>query len=225
MTLETWLLFSGAALVVILIPGPLSLLMISNSLNYGLRRSYPAFLGGVFASICLLSASALGLGALLLASEQLFSALKIVGALYLFYLAWQSWQQSRQPSQGAVVPQPPTVPRFRALFGRAFVLGASNPKDILFFVAFFPQFIHVLFFAAFLPQFLSAQQAFLPQLLIMIATWTVLDLLCKLAYGLGAHGAARYLRSGAGQSWFNRVSAALFGCAGLASLMKVRGSV
>ena len=212
MTLETWLLFSGAALVVILIPGPLSLLMISNSLNYGLRRSYPAFLGGVFASICLLSASALGLGALLLASEQLFSALKIVGALYLFYLAWQSWQQSRQPSQGAVVPQTPTVPRFRALFGRAFVLGASNPKDILFF-------------AAFLPQFLNAQQAFLPQLLIMIAPWTVLDLLCKLAYGLGAHGAARYLRSGAGQSWFNRVSAALFGGAGAVSLIGARGSL
>ena len=196
MNLDTWLLFSGAALVVILIPGPLSLLMISNSLNYGLRRSYPAFLGGVFASICLLSASALGLGALLLASEQLFSALKIVGALYLFYLAWQSWQQSRQPAHGAEVPQAPPVPRFRALFGRAFVLGASNPKDILFFAAF------------------------LPQLLIMIATWTVLDLLCKLAYGLGAHGAARYLRSGAGQSWFNRISAALFGGAATAALLK-----
>src|SRR5471030_128815 len=195
MSLETWLLFSGAALVVILIPGPLSLLMISNSLNYGLRRSYPAFLGGVIASICLLSASALGLGALLLASEQLFSALKIVGALYLFYLAWKSWQQSRQPSHGAEVPVAAPVPRFRALFGRAFVLGASNPKDILFFAAF------------------------LPQLLVMIATWTVLDLLCKLAYGLGAHGAARYLRSGKGQSWFNRVSAALFGGAGAASLL------
>ena len=212
MNLDTWLLFSGAALIVILIPGPLSLLMISNSLNYGLRRSYPAFLGGVFASICLLSASALGLGALLLASEQLFSALKIVGAVYLFYLAWQSWQQSRQPSQGAVVPAAAATPRFRTLFGRAFVLGASNPKDILFFTAF-------------LPQFLSSQQAFLPQLLIMIATWTVLDLLCKLAYGLGAHGAARYLRSGAGQSWFNRVSAALFGCAGAMSLIGASGSV
>ncbi|WP_248751804.1 LysE family translocator [Pseudomonas sp. MWU15-20650] len=207
MTLETWLLFSGAALIVILIPGPLSLLMISNSLNYGLRRSYPAFLGGVFASICLLSASALGLGALLLASEQLFSALKVVGAAYLFYLAWQSWQQSRQPSQGAVVPAAAATPRFRTLFGRAFVLGASNPKDILFF-------------AAFLPQFLNSQQPFLPQLLTMIATWTVLDLLCKLAYGLGAHGAARYLRSGSGQSWFNRISAALFGGAGIASLIK-----
>lgn len=211
MTLETWLLFSGAALVVILIPGPLSLLMISNSLNYGLRRSYPAFLGGVFASICLLSASALGLGALLLASEQVFSALKVAGAIYLFYLAWQSWQQSRLPVRAAEVPQTPAVPRFRALFGRAFVLGASNPKDILFF-------------AAFLPQFLSSRQPFLPQLLIMIATWTLLDLLCKLIYGLGAHGAARYLRSGAGQSWFNRVSAGLFGCAGLASLLKAKGS-
>ena len=212
MNLDTWLLFSGAALVVILIPGPLSLLMISNSLNFGLRRSYPAFLGGVFASICLLRASALGLGALLLASEQLFSALKIVGALYLFYLAWQSWQQSRLPSAGAEVPQSPAVPRFGALFGRAFVLGASNPKDILFF-------------AAFLPQFLSAEQAFLPQLLIMIATWTVLDLLCKLAYGLGAHGAARYLRSGSGQSWFNRTSAALFGGAGAMALINAKGSI
>lgn len=212
MTIETWLLFSGAALVVILIPGPLSLLMISNSLNYGLRRSYPAFLGGVFASICLLSASALGLGALLLASEQVFSALKIVGALYLFYLAWQSWQQSRQPAEAANVPQVACTPRFRVLFGRAFVLGASNPKDILFF-------------AAFLPQFLSPEHAFLPQLLTMIATWTALDLLCKLGYGLGAQGAARYLRSGSGQSWFNRTSAALFGCAGVASLIKVRATI
>lgn len=206
MSLETWLLFSAAALVVILIPGPLSLLMIGNSLNYGLRRSYPAFLGGVSASICLLSASALGLGALLMASQQWFNALKIAGALYLFYLAWQSWQQSRQPPQAANVPDAMPAPRFGTLFWRAFALGASNPKDILFF-------------AAFLPQFLSAEQPLLGQLLILIATWTVLDLLCKLAYGLGAHGAAGYLRSGRGQSWFNRISAGLFGGAGAASLL------
>ena len=109
------------------------------------------------------------------------------------------------------MPNALPAPRFAALFGRAFVLGASNPKDILFF-------------AAFLPQFLNSQHAFVPQLLSMIATWAVLDLLCKLAYGLGAHSAARYLRSGAGQSWFNRVSAALFSCAGIASLIKVRAS-
>ncbi|HXR01067.1 MAG TPA: LysE family translocator [Pseudomonas sp.] len=206
MSLETWLLFSGAALVVILIPGPLSLLMIGNSLNYGLLRSYPAFLGGVCASICLLSASALGLGALLMASEQVFSALKIVGGLYLFYLAWQSWRQSRQPASAAQVPAAQSNPRFASLFGRAFVLGASNPKDILFF-------------AAFLPQFLKADQPFVGQLITMIISWTLLDLACKLFYGLSAQGAARYLRSGKGQSWFNRVSAGLFGAAGTAALL------
>jgi threonine/homoserine/homoserine lactone efflux protein len=206
MTLETWLLFSGAALVVILIPGPLSLLMIGNSLNYGLLRSYPAFLGGVCASICLLSASALGLGALLLASEQLFSALRIVGGLYLFYLAWQSWKQSRQPASAAEVPETLRTPAFGSLFWRAFVLGASNPKDILFF-------------AAFLPQFLKADQPFFGQLITMIITWTVLDLSCKLFYGLSARSAARYLRTGKGQTWFNRISAGLFGTAGTVALI------
>ncbi|MBS7660811.1 LysE family translocator [Pseudomonas lalucatii] len=206
MSLETWLLFASAALVVILIPGPLSLLMVSNSLNYGLRRSLPAFLGGVCASICLLSASALGLGALLLASEQLFSILKLIGALYLFYLAWQSWQQSRQAARPTQAEEQPVNPSFRSMFWKAFGLGASNPKDILFF-------------AAFLPQFLSADRPLLGQLLLLILTWTVLDLGCKLFYGLGARGAARYLRSGKGQAWFNRISAGLFAGAGTASLL------
>lgn len=206
MSLETWLLFASAALVMILIPGPLSLLMISNSLNYGVRRSWPAFVGGVSASICLLSASALGLGALLLASEQLFGLLKIIGALYLFYLAWQSWQESRRSQSGPSAITAEVSPRFCQLFWHAFGLGASYPKDILFF-------------AAFLPQFLNAERPFMPQLLAMILTWAMLDLCCKLAYGFGAHGAARYLRTGKGQVWFNRISAALFGRAGTASLL------
>jgi threonine/homoserine/homoserine lactone efflux protein len=206
MTLEIWLLFAGAALVVILIPGPLSLLMISNSLNYGVRGSWPAFVGGVTASIALLSASALGLGALLMASERLFSALKLVGALYLFYLAWLSWQEARQAPAAREIESPALAPRFSRLFGRAFILGGSNPKDILFF-------------AAFLPPFLSASQPLLPQLLVMVVTWAVLDLCCKLAYGLGAQGTARYLRTGKGHVWFNRTSAALFGGAGAASLL------
>lgn len=206
MSLETWLLFGSAALIVILIPGPLSLLMVSNSLNYGLRRSLPAFLGGVSASICLLSASALGVGGLLLASEQLFSLLKIIGALYLFHLAWQSWQASRQAAKAVNADEQPVDPGFRSMFWKAFGLGASNPKDILFFTAF-------------LPQFINADKPMPSQLLLMIATWALLDLSCKLFYGLSAQGAARYLRSGKGQLWFNRVSAALFGGAGAASLL------
>lgn len=207
MSFETWLLFTSAALIVIIIPGPLSLLMVSNSLNYGLARSAPAFLGGVSASICLLSASALGLGALLLASETVFSLLKIVGALYLFYLAFVSWQESRQAAKPMrTEDEALTPPSWRSMFLKAFGLGASNPKDILFF-------------AAFLPQFISADQPILKQLMVMIATWAILDLGCKLFYGLSARGAARFLRSGKGQVWFNRISAALFAGAGTASLL------
>lgn len=206
MLLETWLLFSSAALIVILIPGPLSLLMVSNSLNYGLRRSAPAFAGGVSASIGLLSASALGLGALLVASEQLFSTLKLIGALYLFYLAWQSWQASKQAPVSRHTAEATAIPSRRAMFWKAFGLGASNPKDILFF-------------AAFLPQFIRADQPLLGQLLVMILTWALLDLACKLFYGISAQSASHYLKSGRGQTWFNRISAALFGSAAAASLL------
>ena len=206
MSLENWLLFSSAALIVILIPGPLSLLMVSNSLNHGLRRSFPAFLGGVSASLCLLSASALGLGALLLASEQLFNTLKVCGALYLFYLAGQSWAAARQATQPSPRDPAPSNPNWRAMFWQAFGLGASNPKDILFF-------------AAFLPQFISNERPLLPQLLLLSATWLVLDLGCKLLYGLSAQAAAGYLRSGQGQVWFNRTSATLFAGAGTLSLL------
>lgn len=204
MNLNTWSLFTAAALVVILIPGPLSLLMVSNSLNHGIRRSWPAFVGGVSASLCLLSASAMGLGALLAASAQLFQALKVAGALYLFYLAWVSWRQSRQAAMPATLAAPGKG-SVGALFGRAFTLGASNPKDILFF-------------AAFLPQFITAGEPLAPQLAVMIITWAVLDLACKLGYGLLARAAAGYLRSGRGQQWFNRSSAALFAGAGTAAL-------
>ncbi|WP_162868521.1 LysE family translocator, partial [Pseudomonas viridiflava] len=152
--------------------------------------------------ICLLSASALGLGALLLASEKLFSMLKVLGALYLFYLAYQSWQESREAAKPAKADdQPLTAPGRRSMFLKAFGLGASNPKDIQFF-------------AAFLPQFISAEQPMSNQLLMMIATWAALDLGCKLFYGLSARGAATFLRSGKGQVWFNRASAGLFAGAG-----------
>lgn len=204
MNIDTWVLFATAAMVVIVIPGPLSLLMISNSVNLGIRRSWPAFVGGVSASLCLLSASALGLGAVLAASASVFQALKIAGALYLFYLAWVNWRQAAVPAATPVATTYGPVSSI-GLFGRAFTLGASNPKDILFF-------------AAFLPQFIEAGRSLWPQLGAMILTWAVLDLCCKLGYGVLARSAGSYLRSHRGQRMFNRASAALFATAGTVAL-------
>ncbi|UTW02181.1 LysE family translocator [Amphritea atlantica] len=204
MTLETWLLYCSAALLVILIPGPLSLLMMSNSLNFGIRRSYPAFLGGVSASLILLIASATGLGALLLASEQLFTLLRYIGAAYLIWLGYRAWRDAGQTSSDT---QTAASSGRGIMFRRAFTLGISNPKDILFFVAF-------------LPQFMTQESPLLMQLLIMSVSWCVLDLLSKLGYGLAAKVLAPALKKQRNIRRFNRFCGGLFISAG--SLVFIR---
>ncbi len=205
MNIETWLLFCSASMLVILVPGPLSLLMVANSINYGLLRSTPAFIGGVSASLILLTASATGLGALLLASESLFSAIRYAGAAYLIYLGYQAWLSARRAESAGSLKS--SQPGFSSMFWRAFSLGISNPKDILFFVAF-------------LPQFIDPANAFLPQLITMIASWCVLDLVCKLFYGGGAQLLAPWLQKSRGIQIFNRISAGIFVTAGGAVLLK-----
>lgn len=209
MPLETWLLFCSTSLLVILIPGPLSLLMITNSLNHGIIKSTPAFIGGTSASLILLTASATGLGALLMASESLFTAIRYAGALYLIFLGYRTWQDARQcgtnNEQGTTPTE--TAPRVSAMFWRAFSLGISNPKDILFFVAF-------------LPQFIDPQGSMATQLLVMAASWCLLDLASKLLYGCSAKVMAPALRKARNLQRFNRFSAGLFVSAGTAVLFK-----
>ncbi|SIS70423.1 LysE family translocator [Neptunomonas antarctica] len=206
MTLETWLLFCSASVLVILIPGPLSLLMISNSINHGLLRSTPAFIGGVSASLILLTASATGLGALLLASESLFNLIRYAGAAYMLYLGYRAWQDSRQVEASEKDTSAPG-PNVSSMFWRAFTLGISNPKDILFFVAF-------------LPQFISLETSLPSQLLVMIVSWCLLDLACKLFYGCSAKLLAPALSKTRNLRTFNRVSAGIFVSAGTAVLLK-----
>ena len=206
MPLDTWLLFCSASLLVILIPGPLSLLMVANSLNHGLLRSTPAFIGGVSASLILLTASAAGLGALLLASEGLFTLIRYAGAAYLIYLGYRTWQDARETVKSQE-NTPVQAPRFSPMFWRAFSLGISNPKDILFFVAF-------------LPQFMNPQGSLAMQLLVMAGSWCVLDLACKLAYGSTARLLGPALRKGRNLRRFNQFSAGLFVTAGTAVILK-----
>jgi threonine/homoserine/homoserine lactone efflux protein len=206
MTLETWLLFCSASVLVILIPGPLSLLMVSNSINHGLLRSTPAFIGGVSASLILLTASATGLGALLLATESLFNLIRYAGAAYMIYLGYHVWQDTRQ-IKITEESEPAQGPDVSAMFWRAFTLGISNPKDILFFVAF-------------LPQFMNLHTSMASQLLVMTTSWCVLDLICKLLYGSSAKMMAPALGKSRNLRIFNKVSAAIFVSVGTAVLLK-----
>ncbi|WP_422137651.1 LysE family translocator [Endozoicomonas sp. ALC020] len=210
MSIEVWFLYVVSIFVVILIPGPLSLYMVSNSINYGVIRSYPAFLGGTLASSLYLVISATGLGAILTASENMFLILKLMGALYLVYLGVNTIRKSMADTTSKRLNDCSLqFPGFSNLFKKAFLLGASNPKDIIFFMAF-------------LPQFINRDQDLVQQILIIVMTWVVVDLVCKLLYGLLSKSVKPMLSTKKSMLLFERSTGGLYVLAGIAAVLVVK---
>jgi len=139
MPLATLLLFSLVALIAIATPGPTVLLALSNGSRYGVRRSVPGMLGAVASDFVLVGAVALGLGALLAASEFWFGVVKWIGAAYL---AWIGLRMLRS-SGNLVMPggDVDTAPQPRGIFAKSFLVAVTNPKGYLFCGALLPQFI------------------------------------------------------------------------------------
>lgn len=139
MSLATLLVFALVALVAIATPGPTVLLALANGSRYGVRRSVPGMLGAVASDFVLVGAVALGLGALLAASEFWFSVVKWVGAAYL---AWLGVRLLR--SQGGLdLSQAGSAEGVtaRSVFAKSFLVAVTNPKGYLFCSALLPQFI------------------------------------------------------------------------------------
>lgn len=142
MLISTLLVFALVALVAIATPGPTVLLALANGSRYGVRRSLPGMAGAVASDFVLINAVALGLGALLAASEFWFSVVKWVGAAYL---AWLGVRLLR--SQGGLdLPQPMASTTDgatqRGIFAKSFLVAVTNPKGHLFCSALLPQFIY-----------------------------------------------------------------------------------
>jgi threonine/homoserine/homoserine lactone efflux protein len=134
--------FAIAALVLIMLPGPDQALITRNALAGGRYGGLLTMLGGVLGLAVHAGAAALGLSALLLASAKAFTVLKIVGAVYLLWLAAQMlWSATRAP-RPSVDEQAGAVPVRRAGYlWQGFLSNALNPKVALFFVTFLPQFL------------------------------------------------------------------------------------
>lgn len=205
MNAEMMVLYLLAIAVVIAVPGPLSLFMVGNAVQYGVWRSWPGFVGGVLASVSLLLLSALGVGSLLLTSPTLFFVLQLFGACYLLYLGFLTWQGRYRPAQVETGGLQVGV----KLFSKAFLLGISNPKDIIFFLAL-------------LPQFLVSTKPLFPQLVWMVAGWMVVDFFCKLGYGLLASHLLSKIASV--RKFFLMVSALCFFCIGAVLLVQILAS-
>lgn len=133
----TLLAFSAAAAALVLLPGPNLLYIISRGIAQGRRAALASTLGVTAATAVFVVLTALGLTALISSSVVAFSVVKYAGVAYLVYLAVREFR-----SHGRFrLEQPPPVSSRRA-FADAFVVGITNPKVALFFLAFFPQFVH-----------------------------------------------------------------------------------
>lgn len=186
---QTLLIFSIVAFIGIATPGPTVLLALTNGSRYGVRASVSGMVGAVLSDFVLISAVALGLGALLAASEFWFSVVKWVGVVYLAYLGIRLLR-----SKGvAVIPSEANTGQAsgRAIFLRSFLVAVTNPKGYLFF-------------SAFLPQFVIATEPQLPQYAALAVTFAGIDFIVMLAYASAGAQAIRFLRA-KGVLWMERV--------------------
>lgn len=191
MSFDHWLAFVAASAVLVAIPGPTVLLVVSYALGHGRRSATVA--GVALGDFTAMTASMLGLGVLLAASAALFTMLKWIGAAYLVYLGIKLW---RAPVSGEGPGIARTDARPRRILLHAYAVTALNPKSILFFVAF-------------LPQFLDASAPVLPQMALFEASFLLLATLNALAYALMASAARRTIRKPAVQRAVNRIGGSL----------------
>ncbi len=205
MTLELWLTFVAASTALLLILGPTVLLVLSYALSKGRSVALASAAGVALGDLVAMTASLLGLGALVLASATLFTALKWVGAVYLVWLGIRLIRSA--PSQGLAVPAQADIGA-AGVFGHAAAVTALNPKSIAFFIAF-------------VPQFLTADAPLAPQFAILIATFVSLATLNTLAYALLADRLRSVIARPSALTWITRAGGgALIGMGALTATLR-----
>jgi threonine/homoserine/homoserine lactone efflux protein len=195
MSLDLWLVYLAAAIGLSLTPGPNGLLSLTHGACFGLRPTAWTVAGGALGFLTLIAASLAGLGALLAASEAAFTAAKWAGGAYLVYLGVRLWRAPAPVVSAPVAGGPDGAVRPLRLFRQGFLVAVSNPKALIFF-------------AAFLPQFMVPGTSFAAQLLILGGTFVVVEVIYELVLaGLAGRIAPWLGRHG---RWFNRAAGGTF---------------
>lgn len=201
MSLEVWAAFVAASVVLLVIPGPTILLVVSYALGRGWKVAAPVATGVALGDLTAMTLSMLGVGALLAGSAALFTALKWVGAAYLVWLGVKLW---RAGSELDVEARTEAVRPGRML-AHAWLVTTLNPKSIVFFVAF-------------LPQFLDPSRPFWPQMAIFEATFVTLAFANAFGYALLAARARRLAGSPRAVRLLNRAGGTALIAAGAAAV-------
>jgi threonine/homoserine/homoserine lactone efflux protein len=200
MSFEAWAAFAAASAILLIIPGPTILLVVSYALGQGWRTALPMAVGVALGDFTAMTLSMLGVGALLATSATVFTILKWIGAAYLVWLGIRLFRA------GGTLKAEPRTDATSALrmVAHAWLVTALNPKSITFFVAF-------------LPQFLNRDGDFLTQMIVLETTFLVLAFANAFGYALAASRARALVRSERTVRAFNRAGGTLLIGAGLAT--------
>jgi len=177
MTLASLLLYLVTCFAVTVTPGPTMLLALANGTTRSWRIAGMGIFGAALSDLFLIGAVAVGLGALLAASKVLFSVVKWVGVLYLVWLAVQLWLSQPEALKISVSNSGSTASK---AFFRSLLVSLSNPKGLLFFSAFLPQFVN------------PAEPQTIQYIILALLTAT-LDIVVMACYATGGAQAARML--------------------------------
>jgi threonine/homoserine/homoserine lactone efflux protein len=206
MSLETLLIFIPACFALNMAPGPNNLLSVSNAARYGFWAAAVAGIGRLSAFAGMIALAAAGLAYVLQASEYLFHTIKVIGAAYLFHLAFQLWNAN--PGQPKIATAFNSQGTF-SLARQEFLVALGNPKAILIFTAFLPQFID--------PK-LSAP----PQFAALGALFLVLEWVAVAAYSFFGTRLHRSISRPRRLRAFNRLCGVLLGVSGIGLLFARR---
>ena len=165
MEFSNWLIYFLAVLGLTFTPGPNGLLALTHGAIYGSRKTIATILGGSVGFATVIGLSMFGIGALLAASAELLIVMKFVGGAYLIWLGIQVW---RSPSLGEAKAAVSVDVSSFSLFRQGALAALTNPKGILFFVAF-------------LPQFIDPTISLLTQFVVMAATFVIIEFLYEYA--------------------------------------------
>jgi len=198
MSWQVWLTFVGAAIAISVSPGAGAVQSMATGINCGLRRGYWSVLGLQIGLMLQLILVAAGLGAVVTSSVVAFTVIKWVGVGYLIYLAVRQWRTATRDLRDQIGD--PADSSRRALLVRGFLVNATNPKGLVFFLAV-------------LPQFVVPTAALLPQYLAIGVTMVVVDLVVMGLYTGLAVRLVEWLHTPRQQRLLNRVFSGLFATA------------
>lgn len=209
MTWQVWLAFLGAATVISVAPGPGAVQSMATGMTEGLRRGWWSVFGLEIGLMLQLVLVAAGVGAIVAASALAFTVVKWLGVAYLAYLAFRQWRTAPRDMRDQLGTS--ITSSRRALVARGFLVNATNPKGLVFFLAA-------------LPQFVVPAAPLLPQYLAIGLTMIVVDIVVMGFYTGLAGRLMNWLHNARQQTILNRVIAAMFAGAAVVLSLVRRGA-